>query len=111
MNGSTRPNGRRRRTATDVAPTGPSNHYIYRDENGEQLFRVVRGKGKRFFQERFEDGGWKRGVQGVQRVLYNMPAVMDAATHRKVVFVVEGEKDADALISQGVIATTNPGGA
>lgn len=113
MPNPTRSSGRRRRTATDaVAPLGPSNHYIYRDENGELLFRVVRGRGKRFYQERFEDGGWKKGLaRNTQRVLYNMPAVMDAATHRKVVFVVEGEKDADALIAQGVTATTNPGGA
>lgn len=113
MSGPTRP-GRRRKLATSVVASGPStnnNSYVYRDENGERLFRVVRGNGKRFHQERFEDGEWKPGIKGVQRVLYNMPAVVDAATHDKVIWECEGEKDADALIAEGLVATTNPGGA
>lgn len=111
MTENTRPR-RRRTAATGVASSGPATSYIYRDENGEPLFRVVRGRNKRFFQERWEDGGWKRGVRGhVEPVLYNMPLVTEAVTEGRVVWLVEGEKDADALTSNGVVATTMPGGA
>ncbi|HVX19209.1 MAG TPA: hypothetical protein VHA73_14355 [Acidimicrobiales bacterium] len=44
-------------------------------------------------------------------VLYRLPQVMDAKRTRKMIFVVEGEKDADALAAAGVVATCNPGGA
>lgn len=112
MTGETRP-GRRRRSATSAAASGPTTNssYIYRDENGERLFRVVRGKNKRFHQERYENGQWKLGIRGVPRTLYNMPAVADAVTNHKVIWIAEGEKDVEALKANGLIATTNPGGA
>ena len=43
----------------------------------------------------------------VQRVLYRLPALQK----QKLVFIVEGEKDADKLAGLGLTATTNAGGA
>jgi len=86
--------------------------YVYEDEEGQPLFRVVRTDradgGKTFWQQR-RDG--QRFVSGMgddtRRVLYHLSEVAAAAT----VHVVEGEKCADALRAVGVVATTAVGGA
>jgi putative DNA primase/helicase len=87
--------------------------YVYSDENGAPLFRVIRRPGKRFHQERLNDQGrWVKGADGVRRVPYRLPEVL-AAIERgdSLVYVVEGEKDADRLVALGLVATTNPMGA
>jgi DNA primase len=47
----------------------------------------------------------------IRRVLYRLPDVLEALASEKAVFVVEGEKDADALWRLGIPATCNAGGA
>ena len=78
------------------------------------MFRVVRSPGKRFHQERW-DLVKERYVKGLSketiRVLYNLPAVFTEAIRGGTVWIAEGEKDADALMARGIVATTNPGGA
>ena len=54
-------------------------------------------------------GGPHRVVQ-VRRVLYPLPQLL-AADPALPVYVVEGEKDVDALLGLGLVATTNPQGA
>ena len=91
--------------------------YDYRDDAGATLFKVER-RGKDaappFLQHGPDgQGGFHaaRGcMQGVRRVLYRLPELI-AADAAEVVFVTEGEKDADRLASAGLIATINPGGA
>ncbi|MET9782656.1 AAA family ATPase [Nocardiopsis alba] len=51
--------------------------------------------------------GLPKGV----RVLYRLPEVLEAAACGETVYVVEGEKDADALASMGHVATTAVNGA
>jgi hypothetical protein len=80
--------------------------YDYRDERGELLFQVCRFAPKTFRQRR-PDGKWS--VKGLRRVPYRLPELI--ATPDCIVFVVEGEKDADRLASLGLVATCNPGGA
>src|SRR6185437_9090759 len=55
--------------------------------------------------------GWRWNLDGVERVLYRLGEVRAAARAGRVVVVAEGEKDADALVEMGLVATTNPGGA
>lgn len=82
--------------------------YEYYDETGKLLHQTVRYEPKGFSQRRPDgNGGWVWNLKGVRTVLYNLPAVSRAP----VVFVVEGEKDADALIKLGFVATTGPMGA
>jgi 5S rRNA maturation endonuclease (ribonuclease M5) len=50
-------------------------------------------------------------MTGVRRVLYRLPQVVEAVKTGATVYVVEGEKDADAIAAIGVVATCNPGGA
>jgi hypothetical protein len=49
-------------------------------------------------------------MDGVQRVPYRLPELIEADAS-KPVFVVEGEKDADRMADEGFIATCNVGGA
>jgi RecA-family ATPase len=91
--------------------------YDYCDEDGATLFRVER-RGKDavppFLQHGPDgNGGFHaaRGcMQNVRRVLYRLPELL-AADPAEIVFICEGEKDADRLAAVGLIATTNPGGA
>jgi putative DNA primase/helicase len=93
--------------------------YIYHDENGKSLFRVLRYVPKRFLQQRSDgNGGWVWGLKDkktgkllVRLVLYNLPKVIQSIKDGLTVFIVEGEKDADNLTALGLIGTTNPGGA
>jgi hypothetical protein len=87
--------------------------WIYADETGKPALKVERidepDGGKRFSQYRSENGQWIAGLNGAPRLLYNLPAV--SRSHNKVVWLTEGEKCADALISLGLVATTKSGGA
>lgn len=87
--------------------------YPYTDESGQLLFEVVRLEPKDF-RQRTPDGagGWIWNAKGVCKVLYRLPEVVKAAKQEDgVIWVVEGEKDADALAKLGLTATTNAGGA
>jgi len=86
--------------------------YPYKDEAGQLLFEVVRKMPKDFRQRRPDGaGGWIWNLKGVQRVLYRLPEVLSAVQEGRIVYLVEGEKDADNLAQLGLVATTNPGGA
>ncbi|MEE8484983.1 MAG: AAA family ATPase [Acidimicrobiia bacterium] len=88
--------------------------YIYRDETGDPLFRVVRSYPKEFRQHRWNGEGWDSTLGDARRVLYRLPDLIAGIAAGGWVFVVEGEKDAERLIAEGFIATTiamgaNPG--
>jgi hypothetical protein len=88
--------------------------YDYSDADGKLLFQVVRLDPKGFRQRRPDAKGkdcWTWNMKGVRPVLYRLSAVLDAVAEKALVFVVEGEKDADNLTRLGVTATTNVGGA
>lgn len=82
--------------------------YGYRDEHGAHLFDVVRFTPKDFRQRRPDGrGGWTWNVKDVRLVPYRLPDLAGVLS----AFVVEGEKDADALAALGLPATCNAGGA
>jgi hypothetical protein len=86
--------------------------YDYTDEDGEQLFQVCRFEPKDFRQRRLDgNGGWLWQLGETRRVVYRLPEVLEAASLGKPIFIVEGEKAADALVRLGVTATCSPGGA
>lgn len=81
--------------------------YDYCNEVGQMLYQVVRTIPKGFFQRRpGGHGGWIN-KKSKRQVLFNLREVVQAP----IVFVVEGEKDAETLRNQGFVATTNAGGA
>jgi 5S rRNA maturation endonuclease (ribonuclease M5) len=79
-------------------------------------FQVVRYEcidrsGKTFRQRRPDGAGrWLWNLDGVTPVLYRLPQLLESGSAAPV-FIVEGEKDADRLIGNGFVATTNPMGA
>lgn len=86
--------------------------YNYVDLNGEILYRVARYQPKDFRPQHLAGSSWTNGYpKGVDRVLYNLPAVAAAVAAGQPVYVVEGEKDVDAGTTAGIVATTSPGGA
>jgi len=96
----------------NIAPSedGFEATYDYRDKDGHFLYQVVRLPGKDFPCRR-PDGklGWIWNMKGVRWVPYRLPELI--ASPDKMVFIVEGEKDTDRLHEEGLLATTNPGGA
>ena len=92
-------------------PRGPDATYDYTDADGTVLYQVVRFQPKDFRVRRPDGaGGWVWNL-GTRRVLYRLPELRAAIAGAKRVFVVEGEKDADAVRRHGFAATCNPGGA
>ena len=86
--------------------------YSYTDEAGNTLFEVVRYEPKDFRQRRPDGkGGHVWNLKDVRMVLYRLPELLHAISAGQAIFLVEGEKDADKLVSLGLAATTNAGGA
>jgi hypothetical protein len=94
------------RTLTDI--------YEYVDENGAPLHRTLRFRyddgEKTFSQCEYVTGRWQWGLQNVRRVLYRLDE-LNTLKDGELVFLCEGEKDADAVRELGLYATTNPMGA
>jgi hypothetical protein len=81
--------------------------YLYDDERAETLFYIDRfeWQGKKSFRPRLPDG--RRTLDGVRRVVYRLSRLQG----QPLVYLGEGEKVADALEAQGLVATTTPNGA
>lgn len=93
-------------------PRQQQDTYDYTDELGNLLFQTVRYVPKDFRQRRPDGhGGWLWNLHGIRRVLYRLPEVLTELEAGGQVWVVEGEKDADALAAAGICATCNPMGA
>ena len=84
--------------------------YSYRDAAGAERYQITRWEPKDFRPRRpGPDGKWLWNLKGVERIPYRLPEVM-AASADTAIYIVEGEKDADALAALGLVVTTNPGG-
>jgi 5S rRNA maturation endonuclease (ribonuclease M5) len=88
--------------------------YNYVDAHGVLVHQTVRLTPKAF-RQRCPDpknpGGWIWNLEGVEPVLYHLPQVRAAVQHGEPIYVVEGEKDAEALHALGLTATCNAMGA
>jgi hypothetical protein len=86
--------------------------YDYTDEDGALQFQVVRYKPKEFRQRRpLENGQWAWNLDGVRRVLYRLPELIEAVAAGHIILIPEGEKDCDNVRSLGFAATNCAGGA
>jgi hypothetical protein len=92
--------------------------YDYRDENGKILFqkqRFVDQWGKKTFRQRRPDpansGKYLYTLDDTPKVLYRLPEVIEAKRTGDLIWLVEGEKDADNMVKLGFCATTPPNGA
>jgi hypothetical protein len=92
--------------------------YIYADERGVPRLRKLRREPKRFRMQAARFKGhrlyWKSEPGCVNRwqpefaprAIYNLPVVLDALQHHEPVYLLEGERDCDALGSLNKVATT-----
>jgi putative DNA primase/helicase len=97
---------------SDREATTTSNvYYDYADENGVVLYQTVRTPKKGFFVRRPDGDDWINSLDDTRRVLYQLPEVLAAVGTGEKIYIVEGEKDVDALRRIGLIATCNWGGA
>ena len=87
-----------------------SRAYDYYDSDGVLAYQVLRFDNPKTFRQRRPDnnGGWINSIKDIDPLPYNLPAIV--TNPQAPVFIVEGEKCADALIELGLIATTNSGG-
>jgi hypothetical protein len=86
--------------------------WTYTDEAGTPRYEVIRKNGpdgKSYLQRHYSvDGQRHWGIMGITAVPYKLPQLLQSTD---VVFITEGEKCADSVISLGLLATTNHGGA
>ncbi len=87
--------------------------YHYTNEQNKTLFTKVRlepgfdGKEKSFHYERYDEHGTLiKNLTGCRRVLYRLPELLHGIKDGKIIFLVEGEKDVERLMREGLIATT-----
>jgi len=84
--------------------------YPYVDENGRLLYENVRFVPKDFRPRRFGRRGevlWN--LDGVERVPYRLPSLIEGVKAGADIFFCEGEKDADAMRELGLTATNFKG--
>lgn len=88
--------------------------YTYQDETGVDLFVVTRYRlpsGRKDFSQRPANGKTGPGcMEGVRLVPYRLPELV-VSESTDFVWIVEGEKDVDRLVKEGLTATCNPMGA
>jgi hypothetical protein len=83
--------------------------YVYRTADGEPYGQVLRYEPKSYRQQHWTGANWTWGKHKGPKVPYRLPELLEAVGDE--VFVVEGEKDADALAALGFVATTASEGA
>ena len=100
--------------------TTPGSHkrivkvYDYIDVYGHVVHQTIRYDPKGFKQRRPDPANantyiWS--LKGIQPVLYHLPELLGARQRGEIVYIVEGEKDADALQALGCVSTCNAMGA
>jgi hypothetical protein len=91
--------------------------WVYRAEDGTELFTKRRyktsdAKGKTYSIHRVDASGKRvAGLKNTRIVPLNLPELLAAKKAGKAIYLVEGEKAADALTSIGAVATTSHTGA
>jgi 5S rRNA maturation endonuclease (ribonuclease M5) len=95
-----------------IAPEREEVIYPYHDADGVPKYEVIRRPGKVFLQRQLDGhGGHSWNMDGVERLPYRLSQLLKHRAKGHILFVVEGEKDADRLARLGLCATTSAGGA
>ena len=81
--------------------------YTYQKVDGSDAFFVIRTEPKDF-RPMTPDG--KLSLEGVERVPYRLPELLQGIEDSKPIVLLEGEKDADRVAEMGFVATTFVGG-
>jgi len=95
-----------------LTPQVLEHEWVYLDEDGEPLyvkqrFKTGTAKGKDYRQARINKDGSRSYSLGDCRIVpYRFPELLNAKTAGRAIYLVEGEKAADALVEIGAIATS-----
>lgn len=87
----------------------PSNVYQYKDKDGNLVYEKLKYKtpeGKTFRQRRLTEDGIVDNLDGISKIPYNLPHVIDSIKSKSPVVFVEGEKDAETAELLGYTGTT-----
>ena len=91
--------------ATDDLPDGT--YWEFTAPSGEVLY-IQRHK-REYYQKVGEDR-WKKGLDGIEQVLYNLHELVDGVRTGKTIYHLEGPKDVETARERlGVVATTSGG--
>ena len=86
--------------------------YVYKNSDGTPCLRKVKVRksdgSKEYYWQHLQDGQWEKGRAGIIPPLYNLDLLMNTDD---LVYVVEGEKDANTIHSLGLNAVSLPDGA
>lgn len=86
--------------------------YNYCNVDGKLMYQVIRLEPKDFRMRQIDaTGRWSYSIKNVQKVIYNLPNVVNGVKENKTIYIVEGEKDVNNINALGLIGTTNVGGA
>jgi len=86
--------------------------YQYRNTDGSlshEKLKYKTPKGKRFAQRRIEGDAIVDNLDGIPRIPYNYPKVLEAQKQNSIILYTEGEKDADTAELLGYVGTTMGG--
>jgi len=90
----------------------PTAIYQYRRKDGSlshEKLKFKTPKGKHFSQRRVEDNAIVENLDGMERIPYNYPKVIEAIKQGAPILLVEGEKDAETARLLGYVGTTMGG--
>jgi putative DNA primase/helicase len=91
--------------ATDYVPSGT--YWEFTSSTGEVLYIQ---RHKREYYRKVSDGLWKKGLDGVTQVPYNLHGLVDGVCTSKNIYQLEGPKDVETAREKlGVVATTSGG--
>ena len=82
--------------------------YSYINADGKTAYYVIRSDPKDF-RPMTPDG--HLSLEGVERLPYRLPELLQGVKESKPILLLEGEKDVDSAMAMGLIATTFVGGA
>jgi Protein of unknown function (DUF3987) len=88
---------------TDELPDGT--YWEFTSPTDEPLYIQ---RHKREYYRKVGDDQWKKGLEGISQVLYNLPVLMDGVRGGEIIYHLEGPKDVETAREKlGVVATTS----
>ena len=89
--------------------------HVYHTQAGDPYMRITVVKRldgeKTAFVDHWDGIQWQKGANGIDRILYKLPQVIERVAQGGTICICEGEKDCDNAESIGITATCNPFGA
>jgi hypothetical protein len=92
----------------------PDAVYPYVNASGVLTYATARfSKPEKSFRQAQPDGNgrWQWNLGGIEPIPYRLPELIEAVSEERLIWIPEGERDVERLVSLGLPATCNSGGA